>query len=1103
MTHSLKRLVTPLLCAACLSAAAQTYTAEPATVAWPFAGTVDEAQCQPADGFTITSFTAGEALPYVKAQSYAGVSYATFGPTTQASGPGETCALQFRIQAAAGLTLTPQRLTAKVRRFGTDGGKMDFSIRDAAGRETSLAKGIIPARNKAAADDKTSSDANYREAVDLAVPADFTAGQECTLVVYIYSLGTGKQAGLADVSLTGSLTGTVANVAKHTITIEASPAEGGTLVQTPAGEQFAEGTPLTLSAKKNFGFRFVNWTDQTGAEVSAEPDFVYTLNADTRLTAHFAPVATHSLEATALAPANSYQVELEPAPTIIGGRAMYEDGTIVTARATSNRIITFTSWSDGQTSPEIKLTMDADKQIAANFSAVDFIAGWDFHRRGSAGRAADFYAADNDADALVLRNADGDTQGWLDKSAEGGASYEGRWGGVNWRTDGLGQWYWQTAVNAEAFTALTVCSSMVYNYNSYTRFLLQYSLDGTQWTTADTIRLEAPKRWKDTEISLPADCDNKPNVLIRWMPDTDSAVDGTKSANDGSGIADIYILATARPIDDGTAPQLVSTLPAAGADNAGINGRVILTFDEKVKAEPGTTATLDGQKLTPTVAGRTVIFDYKNLQYATDYTFTLPPAVIGDLTGNMYAPEISIPFTTRTRPAVAKAMYDFIIPDDGNLRDACAAANRRADKQTRYRVFIRKGDYQVPADETQTITGSDGVAYPSPVTTLAAPNVSLIGEDRDMTVLSNTIPDVYPEGQYGPASPIEGLHNSETLFLDRQATGTYLQDLTLRSSMPDARGRNSAFEDYSDRTACKNIALVGYQDTYYSGSGRYYFEGGRLRGRTDFLCGKGDAYFQGCDLIMCEQGGYIAVPSQPGKYGYVFRECTIKAEKDGVDGTFSLGRPWGQGTPTARFIDTRMEAKPTAAGWGEMSGGWPARFAEYNSTTATGTIVDLSNRKRTFGDGHPNNPELTRAEADSLTVEAVMGQTDGWDPAALTEQAAAPQKVEITSAGLITWEPNDYALLWAVCKDGTAVAFTTEPLYQADDPQADWTVRAANEMGGLGEPARAALTTAVSAPQSAAGPARYYDLSGRPATASHRGPAIKVEAGKAAKMVKR
>jgi hypothetical protein len=51
---------------------------------------------------------------------------------------------------------------------------------------------------------------------------------------------------------------------------------------------------------------------------------------------------------------------------------------------------------------------------------------------------------------------------------------------------------------------------------------------------------------------------------------------------------------------------------------------------------------------------------------------------------------------------------------------------------------------------------------------------------------------------------------------------------------------------------------------------------------------------------------------------------------------------------------------------------------------------------------------------------------------------------------IISWDNSDYALLWAVCKDGKVVAFTQEPTLDIDSyGNGSYTVRAANDMGGL------------------------------------------------------
>lgn len=487
-------------------------------------------------------------------------------------------------------------------------------------------------------------------------------------------------------------------------------------------------------------------------------------------------------------------------------------------------------------------------------------------------------------------------------------------------------------------------------------------------------------------------------------------------------------------------------------------------------------ATLNGQNLTGTVSGKTITFAYKGLSYATEYTFALAAGSVADLTDNAIQSDITFSFTTKEKPAVTKALYDFIVPTDGTFTEALAAAAKRADTSKRFRIFIKQGDYKIPANPNSMVTGIDGKQYPSATTYMNTPNVSIIGESNETTSITNTVPAVECNNGFGMANVLEGIGRGDVLSLESGATNTYFQDIKMYSSMGDGKGRDIVLNDKSNKTICKNVNLWAYQDTYVSNNqkGRFYFEGGILRGNTDYLCGKGDVYYNNVDLLMCGTG-YLAVPSQPTKYGYIFKDCTIKdGSTAGINGKYKLGRPWGKGTPIALFIDTKMEVIPTAAGWDEMSGGYPKRFAEYNSTTTTGTAVDLSGRKQVYdaydakdGNNYTNrrnetaeSPVLTAEEAAFYTLETVMGGDDDWDPTAATEQASAPTNVKIAGNNL-TWDNSNYALLWAVCKNGKVVDFTVEPTYNVDDASATWSVRAANEMGGLGEATEATTSTGI------------------------------------------
>jgi hypothetical protein len=423
------------------------------------------------------------------------------------------------------------------------------------------------------------------------------------------------------------------------------------------------------------------------------------------------------------------------------------------------------------------------------------------------------------------------------------------------------------------------------------------------------------------------------------------------------------------------------------------------------------------------------------------------------------------------RPTVTKSLYDFIVPDDGSITEALAAANNRKNKSIRYRVFIKNSTKPYVFDTNGTTTGGDGKTYPDPRSYLKAANTSFIGESMEGVVITNITPDATWNNGFGTACPLEGIGNGDVLIIESSATNTYFQNLTIKTSMGDAHGRDIALHDRSNRTIFKDACLWGYQDTYVSNNqnGKFYFEGGVIRGRTDFLCGKGDLY---CNKVTLRQvaGGYLAVPSVPKKYGYIFQSCKIVGDNSSVNGNYTLGRPWGKGTPIALFIDTEMEVIPSAIGWSEMSGGYPKRFAEYGSHTSKGATVDLSGRKKTYdaydsknGDNYvnrrneTNNPILTADEAAQYTLDVVMGQDDKWQPTLLTEQAPVPTQV-VLSGSTLSWADNDYALLWAVCQDGRVIAFTTQPTCTVT-PNGNYTVRAANEMGGLSAPSEVASTS--------------------------------------------
>ena len=810
------------------------------------------------------------------------------------------------------------------------------------------------------------------------------------------------------------------------LTTTVSPEEAGDITVAPASTLYDQGSSITLTAKRNFGYEFLRWVDGNNQTLSTDEVYVHVMNENLDVTAEFGKLATYSLSSSVEGGANSYMVQYSPKATVVGGKSMYEGGTIVAVKAIENPVLTFTNWNTGETTNIINVTMDADKEFTAHYSAADYILGWDFYRRGNNGRPSDFAStSDNEATTLILRNAEGTSKGWLDKSEEASpGGYEGEPSAVNWQpiTD---KYYFETKVVATDFTDIKVTSKMLYNYNAYAVQKLEYSFDGENYTEAARITIPTSKAWTTLEANLPAECDHATTLHLRWIPDYSSDIVGTEYSNDGTSITAIYITGTPKVYNDGTAPVLVSSIPTNNSAKVSASGRIVLTFDEKVKLAEGTVATLGDKTLVPTVAGKTVTFPYVGLAYNTAYTFTLAANTVADMSDNTLTEAISLNFTTMEAPVVTPGLYDAVVSNGTELLDALKRANANAESGARYRIFLYDGVYDL-GELCLTEVKS---------------NISLIGESMENTMIVNK-------------APIEGISVSATLLTTGE--NIYMQDITLKNAYDytGTTGRAVCLQDKGDKNVFKNVRMLSYQDTYYSNNSRMrsYFEDGAIHGTVDFICGGGDVFFNRTTFFLEERSGnVITAPNGDTDWGYVFNECIVDGHEINK-GSYALGRPWN-GSPMSVWINTTMKVIPKAEGWNEMTATvLPKLFAEYNSHTENGMPVDCSARKTTFTAGTVSyNPVLTAEEAAKFTLDNVLSGTDGWQPAMLTEQATAPTISE--NNGTISWAASNYVLLYAICKNGLVVDFTTENSYTipADATTEDlFSVRAANEMGGLG-----------------------------------------------------
>lgn len=271
------------------------------------------------------------------------------------------------------------------------------------------------------------------------------------------------------------------------------------------------------------------------------------------------------------------------------------------------------------------------------------------------------------------------------------------------------------------------------------------------------------------------------------------------------------------------------------------------------------------------------------------------------------------------------------------------------------------------------------------LTTISKNNISIIGQSMEGVIIKNA-PDVTKES----------IDKTATIKINKNVSGTYLQDLTIQNALDYYKydnGRAVALWDQGTQTVCKNVKLLSYQDTYYSNlqGAVKYFEDCEIHGTVDFICGDGSVYFKN-NLLYCEKrnkagSGSDALTANNGiasDRGYVFEGCTVKSEC----ATVSMGRAWNN-TPSVAFLNTLVDysagqfafESSDIQRWTKKlmnANAWP-RFGEYNTHLADGTVLTPASNVVTFVDEKSGNATqdietiLTADQAAVYTMEYTLG----------------------------------------------------------------------------------------------------------------------------------
>ncbi|MBQ7419151.1 MAG: Ig-like domain-containing protein [Prevotella sp.] len=532
--------------------------------------------------------------------------------------------------------------------------------------------------------------------------------QELTGDVYFlmpwYSGSSATYYALKDFNITATLTQDVPTT-KYELTTTVSPAGAGKILTSPESTSYKEGTEVTLTTTRNFGYKFKEW-QLNGTPVSTEASYKVTMDAAKAVTAVFETIPTYTITTKVNNDAEMSIGSITLTPNEHNNT--YEEGEEVVATANTSKILKFLNWEDNSTANPRSITINKNMTITANFEVQDFIAVFDasivqgYDYSGSPFAADLTWDTSRNAKSCVVKVSDGSL---LYTQTGGTPVVRNRIGVVTTGLNGLYQngyntteIAWQYQFSTKGFTSATFSGQMCAKNGAAKSYKAQYSIDGTTFTDIEGATL-SPEASKITDyvFDLPTACVNQETVYIRITGTGTEIFNSGYTFNKGtflglnytdhseSGIGNLYILGTAEVTPDTDAPVLSTSLPASGATGISASGKITLSYNERIQAgNVDGNALLNGKKLTPTWNTRSVVFDYAGLDYGQTYTFSMPAGYVADRSGNA-APAVEITFTVMERQQPAARTFDAIVDATLELdHGQSIAATTNMPKQYRY-----------------------------------------------------------------------------------------------------------------------------------------------------------------------------------------------------------------------------------------------------------------------------------------------------------------------------------------------------------------------------------------------------------------------------------
>jgi pectin methylesterase-like acyl-CoA thioesterase len=396
------------------------------------------------------------------------------------------------------------------------------------------------------------------------------------------------------------------------------------------------------------------------------------------------------------------------------------------------------------------------------------------------------------------------------------------------------------------------------------------------------------------------------------------------------------------------------------------------------------------------------------LKYGHGYYVEIDPGVIGiDGTGNFAGFRGPRGWTFRTRSA----------PPPANTTRIVVAADGSGDFTTvqgavdfipntphpRVTIFIRSGRYE----EIVYFRNKHDITF--------------LGEDRDKV----TIGYANNENFNGPP---QGVGTNElpgtfpyrrAAFMADASTGIHLVNLTLRNFTPQGGSQAEALLLNGGRNIVSHVNAFSFQDTVQFNDSVYVADS-LIEGETDFLWGRGPAFFEHTTLREISNSPYMWVRSTSASHGFVFVDSRFETPGSTGNGPF-LARNTAQYPNSEIVLIDSLLGRINPAAWSLPENPGPVHYWE------TGSIDQETARPADTSHRHAASRQLDR-ERDAAVIAQYRDPSfvlGGWTPEMAPIVIASPKSVAVAAGTAVTLSATIAAIPAATIewrRDGKALA---------------------------------------------------------------------------------